>query len=173
MKRDGTGSRTCPTSASICGAIRVNLTCADKSGHDARRGMPFSNSAHPRERGDPGRHARQCNLFWTPAFAGVSGVFVSGYAIIMSAHGGTMSAHGGAVKSQAMTAEEPCALSTSAHSRASGNPEAICKIAVVALDHRFPPSRSALRRTRTRRSSQRERRLGRGGERSFWFRVSA
>ena len=49
-----------------------------------------------------------------------------------------------------------------AHSRESGNPE---RSLFGALNPRFPPSRSALRRTQTRRSSHGERRLGRGGER--------
>jgi error-prone DNA polymerase len=51
------------------------------------------------------------------------------------------------------------ALNLSAHSRESGNPE------FLALGPRLPPSRSALRRTQTRRSAQSERRSGRRDER--------
>jgi hypothetical protein len=57
-------------------------------------------------------------------------------------------------------------VSNSVHSRASGNPGTQSQAhELVARGPRFPPSRSALRRTRTRRSSRSERRLGRGDER--------
>jgi len=50
------------------------------------------------------------------------------------------------------------ALSLSpAHPRESGGPGQLSLASRSALDSRFPPSRSALRRTRTRRSSRSER----------------
>ena len=49
-------------------------------------------SAHPRERGDPEEVAGQSLSPWTPACAGVSGVFVSGNALIYAR---TCSGHGG------------------------------------------------------------------------------